>query len=190
MALELPALPFDRAALAPHVSAEAIDHRRDCHKACIDRLNTLTEGTALDDLPLERIVRTAQGSTFDHAAQAWNLAFHWNCLKPGGGQPSGRLAATIDADFGDLARFREDFGKLALGLFGSGWAWLVQRADGRLGLVATPNAGTPINGSDRPLLALDVWEHAYYTDHRNARADYIEAFWRVANWDFVASNLA
>jgi Fe-Mn family superoxide dismutase len=191
MAIELPALPYDRAALEPHISAETLDyHHGKHHKAYVDNLNRLTEGTAFDGMALEEIVRQAQGAMFDNAAQAWNHGFYWRCLKPnGGGAPDGELADRINAGFGDFARFKDEFGRLAVSNFGSGWTWLVQRADGSLGIVSSPNAVTPLTGSDTPLLVVDVWEHAYYIDYRNARAKYVESFWNLVDWDFVASNL-
>jgi Fe-Mn family superoxide dismutase len=128
---------------------------------------------------------------FNNAAQTWNHTFYWNCLSPkGGGEPSGRLADAINKAFGGFSQFKDEFTKLSVGTFGSGWGWLVQRADKGLGLVSTSNAGTPITGNDRPLLTCDVWEHAYYIDCRNARPKYVEAFWNLANWEFVASQMA
>ena len=127
---------------------------------------------------------------FNNAAQVWNHSFYWNCLKPnGGGEPEGKLGEAINAAFGSFDRFKEEFGKTAIGTFGSGWAWLVQRADGSLALASTPNAATPLTGEDTPLLTCDVWEHAYYVDYRNARPKYVEAFWNLVNWDFVAGNM-
>lgn len=192
MSIELPALPYDRTALEPHISAETLDyHHGKHHKAYVDNLNKLIEGTPFDAMALDEIVRKAQGAMFNNAAQAWNHAFYWQCLTPaGGGAPDGRLAELINAAFGDFARFKDEFGKQAVANFGSGWTWLVQRADGSVGIASTPNAVTPITGSDRPLLVIDVWEHAYYIDYRNARAKYVESFWNLVNWDFVASNLA
>jgi Fe-Mn family superoxide dismutase len=128
---------------------------------------------------------------FNNAAQTWTHTFYWNCLSPkGGGEPSGRLADAINKAFGGFSQFKDEFSKLSIGTFGSGWGWLVQRPDKGLGLVSTSNAGTPITGADKPLLTCDVWEHAYYIDYRNARPKYVEAFWNLANWDFVASQMA
>jgi Fe-Mn family superoxide dismutase len=194
MPIELPPLPYDRSALEPHLSAETVDyHYGRHHRAYVERVNELVAGTGLAEAPLEEIVRKAQGALFDNAAQAWNHAFYWRCLKPaaggGGGAPEGALAAAIERSFGGFDDFRRQFDALALKVFGSGWTWLVRRADGGLALAATSNAATPLTGSDVPLLACDVWEHAYYIDHRNARAKYLEAFWQVVDWDFVASNL-
>jgi len=191
MAIELPALPYARDALAPHISAETIDyHYGKHHQAYVTNLNNLIKGTEFENMDLESIVKKAQGGMFNNAAQIWNHTFYWNSLAPkGGGEPSGKLADAIKKAFGGFAQFKDDFSKLAAGTFGSGWAWLVQRADGSLGIVSTSNAATPITGADRPLLTCDVWEHAYYIDYRNARAKYIEAFWNLANWDFAASQM-
>ena len=192
MAIELPALPYARNALAPHISAETIDyHYGKHHQAYVTNLNNLIKGTEFENLDLATIVKKSQAGMFNNAAQIWNHTFYWNSLSPkGGGEPSGKLADAIKKAFGGFAQFKEEFGKLAVGTFGSGWAWLVQRADGGLALVSTSNAATPITGSDRPLLTCDVWEHAYYIDYRNARAQYVEAFWNLANWDFAASQMA
>ncbi|MBS0487246.1 MAG: superoxide dismutase [Fe] [Proteobacteria bacterium] len=191
MAIELPALPYARDALAPHISAETLDyHYGKHHQAYVTNLNNLIKGTEFEALDLEAIVRKAQGGMFNNAAQVWNHTFYWNSLLPkGGGEPSGKLADAIKKAFGGFAQFKDEFSKLAAGTFGSGWAWLVQRADGSLGIVSTSNAATPITGADRPLLTCDVWEHAYYIDYRNARPKYVEAFWNLANWEFAASQM-
>ncbi len=195
MPIELPSLPYERSALEPHISGETIDFHHGKHqRAYVDKLNELVAGTEFADLPLEDIVRKAQGAMFNNAAQAWNHAFYWNGLKPaaagGGGEPSGELAAAIERSFGDFAGFKQQFGEVALKTFGAGWAWLVQRADGSLALASTSNAATPLTGDARPLLTCDVWEHAYYIDYRNARAKYVEAFWNVVDWDAVAARMA
>jgi Fe-Mn family superoxide dismutase len=192
MAIELPALPYARDALAPHISAETIDyHYGKHHQTYVTNLNNLIKGTEFENLDLLAIIKKSQGGMFNNAAQIWNHTFYWNSLSPkGGGEPSGKLADAIKKTFGSFAQFKDDFSKTAVGTFGSGWAWLVQRADGGLGLVSTSNAATPITGSDRPLLTCDVWEHAYYIDYRNARPKYVEAFWNLANWDFAASQMA
>lgn len=191
MAIELPPLPYERNALEPHISAETLDyHYGKHHKTYVDNLNKQIEGTEFAELPLEAIIRKAQGGMFNNAAQTWNHTFYWHCLKPnGGGEPTGKLKDAIDQAFGDFAKFKEEFTKVAVGTFGSGWGWLVQRPDGSLALVSTSNAATPLTGEDTPLLTCDVWEHAYYIDYRNARPKYLEAFWNLVNWDFVASNL-
>lgn len=191
MAITLPALPYARDALAPHISAETIDfHYGKHHQTYVDNLNKQIAGTEFESLDLEAIIRKSQGGMFNNAAQVWNHTFYWNCLKPnGGGAPTGKLADAINAAFGSFDKFKEDFTKTAIGTFGSGWAWLVQRADGSLALVSTSNAATPLTGEDTPLLTCDVWEHAYYVDYRNARPKYVEAFWNLVNWDFVASQM-
>lgn len=191
MPLDLPRLPYDRAALQPHLSAETLDLHHGRHqRAYIDAVNARIEGTELADLPLEDIVRQSQGSLFDAAAQAWNHAFYFQCLHPrGGGDPKDRLGELVTRHFGDVRRLREEFERAALGLFGSGWVWLVQHPTGALVIQSTRNAGTPLTGHSTPLLACDVWEHAYYTDYQNERARYLEAFWKVVNWDFVAAQL-
>jgi len=192
MAIELPPLPWARDALAPHISAETIDyHYGKHHQTYVTNLNNLIKGTEFENQDLLAIVRKSQGGVFNNAAQIWNHTFYWNSLSPkGGGEPGGKLADAIKKSFGSFAQFKEDFSKTAIGTFGSGWGWLVQRADGSLGLVSTSNAATPVTGSDRPLLTCDVWEHAYYIDYRNARPKYVEAFWNLANWDFAASQMA
>jgi Fe-Mn family superoxide dismutase len=191
MAIELPPLPYDRAALEPHMSAETLDfHYGKHHKAYVDNANKMIEGTEFADMPLVDIIRRAQGPLFNNVAQVWNHTFFWNCMKPnGGGEPSGKLMDAINLAFGDFATFKDEFAKTCVGTFGSGWGWLVQRADGSLALVSTSNANTPIATDDTPLLTCDVWEHAYYIDYRNARPKFVEAFWNLVNWDFVASNM-
>jgi Fe-Mn family superoxide dismutase len=192
MAIELPALPWARDALAPHISAETIDyHYGKHHQTYVTNLNNQIKGTEFENLGLEEIIRKSSGGMFNNAAQIWNHTFYWNCLKPnGGGEPSGKLADAINAAFGSFAAFKEEFTKTSVGTFGSGWGWLVQRPDGSLALVSTPNAATPLTGTDKALLTCDVWEHAYYIDYRNARPKYVEAFWNLVNWDFVASQMA
>ncbi len=191
MAIELPALPYDRTALEPVISGETIDyHYGKHHKAYVDNLNKMIEGTEFAGMALEDIIRKSQGAMFNNAAQVWNHTFYWNCLKPnGGGEPTGKLAEAIKAAFGDFAKFKEQFNDTAVKTFGSGWAWLVQRPDGSLAVASTPNAATPLTGEDKALLTCDVWEHAYYIDYRNARPKYVESFWNLVNWDFVAANL-
>jgi Fe-Mn family superoxide dismutase len=191
MAIELPALPYDRTALAPHISDETIDfHYGKHHQTYVTNLNNMIKGTEFEALDLVAIIRKAQGGMFNNAAQVWNHTFYWNCLRPnGGGEPGGKLGDAIVKAFGSFAAFKEQFTNTAITTFGSGWAWLVQRPDGSLALVSTPNAATPLTGNDTPLLTCDVWEHAYYIDYRNARAKYVEAFWNLVNWDFVASQM-
>ncbi len=191
MPVELPELPYSRTALQPHISAETLDlHHGGHHRAYVDKVNAAIAGTEMEALPLEDIVRSSQGSLFEAAAQAWNHAFYWQCLHPrAAGEPHGALAERINRQYGDVQKLRDEFNRAALAVFGSGWAWLVQHPDGRLAVVTTRNANTPLTGNSTPLLACDVWEHAYYTDYQNERARYLEAFWKVVNWDFVSSQL-
>jgi superoxide dismutase, Fe-Mn family len=187
----LPPLPYAMDALAPHVSKETLEyHYGKHHKAYVDNLNKMIAGTEFESMPLEEIIRKAQGAMFNNAAQVWNHTFYWNCMKPhGGGEPSGKLADAINKAFGGFDKFKEQFSELAVKTFGSGWGWLVQRQDGSLALVSTPNAVTPLTSDDKALLTCDVWEHAYYIDYRNARPKYVEAFWNVVNWEFAASQM-
>jgi len=189
MAIELPPLPYAKDALAPNISAETLEfHHGKHHQTYVTNTNNLIKGTELEGAALEEIVRKSSGGLFNNSAQVFNHNFYWNSLSPkGGGEPSGKLADAIKRSFGGFAQFKEEFNKIAVGTFGSGWAWLVQRPDGSLGIVSTSNAATPITGQDRPLLTCDVWEHAYYIDYRNARAKYVEAYWNVANWDFAGT---
>ena len=188
----LPELPFAENALEPHISAETLRfHHGKHHAAYVTNLNKLIAGTEFAAMPLEEIVRKAEGGIFNNAAQTFNHTFYWNCLSPdGGGEPTGDLAAAIETAFGTFAAFREKFSQTAITTFGSGWAWLVKNADGSLGLLSTSNAGTPLTTGQRPLLTCDVWEHAYYVDYRNARPGYVEKFWELVNWEFVAKNFA
>ncbi|MCK9367743.1 MAG: superoxide dismutase [Fe] [Metallibacterium scheffleri] len=191
MAIELPALPYDRAALEPHISAETLDyHYGKHHQTYVTNTNNLIKDTELAAMDLEQIVRKSSGGLFNNAAQVWNHSFYWQSLSPkGGGDPSGKLADALIKAFGSIEKFREEFSKTAIGTFGSGWAWLVQRPDGSLGLASTSNAATPLTGADRALLTCDVWEHAYYIDYRNARPKYLEAFWKLVNWEHAASRM-
>jgi Fe-Mn family superoxide dismutase len=192
MPFRLPELPYGKAALAPYISAETLEyHHGKHHAAYVDKLNELLAGGPLAEKTLETIVReVGPGPIFNNAAQHWNHSFYWQCLSPrGGGEPSGRLADEIRRAFGDFAAFKKTFGEAALTVFGSGWAWLVRRADGTLAIVQTANADNPLLRDETALLTCDVWEHAYYIDYRNARARYVEAFWNVVNWEFAASRL-
>ncbi|MDD5628688.1 MAG: superoxide dismutase [Elusimicrobia bacterium] len=188
----LPDLPYPKDALAPVVSIETVDyHYGKHHKTYVDNLNKLVAGTPLEkETSLEAVVKKApQGPVFNNAAQVWNHTFYWNGLKPkGGGEPQGKLAEAIAKDFGSFAKFKEEFTTKALGNFGSGWTWLVLR-DGKLAVENTSNAATPLTTGATPLLTCDVWEHAYYIDHRNARAKYVEGFWTIVNWEFATKNL-
>jgi Fe-Mn family superoxide dismutase len=192
MAHELPKLPYALDALEPHISRETLEyHYGKHHNAYVVNLNKLIAGTEFEKSSLEDIVRKSSGGVFNNAAQVWNHTFYWNCMSPnGGGEPTGELAKAIDKAFGSFAKFREDFSAKAVTQFGSGWAWLVRKPDGSLGLEQTGNAATPLTGDNKPLMTCDVWEHAYYVDYRNARPQYVEAFWNLVNWDFVAANFA
>ena len=190
MAIELPALPWAQDALAPHISAETIEYHYGKHHAgYVKKLNAAIEGTDLANKSLVDIIREG-GGTFNNAAQVWNHTFYWNSIKPGGGgQPSGAVADAINGSFGSYDKFREEFSNAAATQFGSGWAWLVAEGD-KLAIKKTPNAETPITTSAKPLLTIDVWEHAYYIDYRNARPDYIKTFLdSLLNWDFANQNL-
>jgi Fe-Mn family superoxide dismutase len=188
----LPPLPYALDALEPYVSRETLEfHHGKHHKAYVDKLNELIAGSELENQPLEDVVRRSDGKLFNNAAQTWNHTFFWSCMRPAGGAaPSGALAQAIDKAFGSFDGFKKEFSKAAADHFGSGWAWLVRREDGSLAIDAMKNADTPIAFDDHALLTLDVWEHAYYIDYRNRRPEFIDAFWNIANWDFVAKNFA
>jgi Fe-Mn family superoxide dismutase len=188
---ELPALPYSQDALQPTISAETLEyHYGKHHQAYVTNLNNLIEGTEYAELSLEDIIRKATAGIFNNAAQVWNHTFYWNSLSPqGGGDPSGALADQIKTTFGSVDAFKEQFSKAGATQFGSGWVWLVKKADGSLAIYSTANAECPLTQGDTPLLTCDVWEHAYYIDYRNARPKYLEAFWNLVNWDFAASNL-
>lgn len=188
MTHQLPELPFDKDALAPHISRETLDyHYGKHHQAYVDKLNGMIKGTEFEDASLEDIIRKADGGIFNNGAQVFNHTFYWNCLSPdGGGEPEGELAQAIEKTFGSLGEFREKFASTAAGLFGSGWTWLVKRSDGTLAIENHPNAGNPIRDGHTPVLTCDVWEHAYYIDYRNARPKYLDAFWNLINWKFAA----
>jgi Fe-Mn family superoxide dismutase len=193
MAFELPALPYAQNALEPHISAETLEyHYGKHHKTYVDKLNGLVEGTDLAGKSLEDVVKSSDGGVFNNAAQIWNHSFYWNCLSPnGGGAASGALAEAIDASFGSFDAFKEKFTNSAINNFGSSWTWLVKKADGSLDIVNTSNAATPLTDSSvTPLLTVDLWEHAYYIDYRNARPKYMEAFWSLVNWEFASTNFS
>ncbi len=187
---QLPPLPYAKNALEPVISAETIEyHYGKHHQTYVTNLNNLIKGTEFENAALEEIVVKSTGGIFNNAAQVWNHTFYWNGLKPnGGGAPKGELAAAIDKAFGSFEEFKKQFSQKAITTFGSGWAWLVKNKDGSLSLESTSNAGCPLTGGQTPLLTIDVWEHAYYVDYRNARAKYVEEFWSIVNWDFVEAN--
>jgi Fe-Mn family superoxide dismutase len=188
---QLPDLPYAKDALVPHISAETIDyHYGKHHKAYVDNLNRLIPGTEFEKMSLEEIIKKSSGGIFNNAAQIWNHTFYWNCLSPaGGGEPTGQISGVLAQQFGSFANLKEQFTNAAVTLFGSGWAWLAKNTDGNISVEATSNAGTPLKEGKKALLTCDVWEHAYYIDYRNARAKYVEMFWNLVNWDFVAQNL-
>ncbi len=192
MSFELPALPYEKNALEPHISAETLEyHYGKHHNAYVVNLNNLLKGSEFEGLSLEAIIKASSGGIFNNAAQVWNHTFYWHCLSPqGGGEPQGKLAAAINQAFGSFTAFREQFSDAAVKNFGAGWTWLVKKQDGSLAIVNTSNAATPLTGEDKPLLTVDVWEHAYYIDYRNARPAYLENFWALVNWAFVEENLA
>ena len=191
MAFELPALPYEMNALEPHISKETLEyHYGKHHRAYVTNLNNLIPGTEFEKMSLEEIMKKSSGGIFNNAAQIWNHTFYWHSLTPnGGGEPSGKLADAIKKDFGSFSDFKTAFTKAALTQFGSGWAWLVKNASGKLEIVQTGNAGNPMLDGKKPLLTCDVWEHAYYIDTRNDRAKYVEHFWNLVNWEFAAKNL-
>jgi superoxide dismutase, Fe-Mn family len=192
MAFELPALPYEKNALEPHISAETLEyHYGKHHQTYVTNLNNLVNGTEHAGKSLEDIIKSSSGGLFNNAAQVWNHTFYWHCLSPnGGGEPSGTLGDAITAKWGSFSAFKEEFTKSAVGNFGSGWTWLVKNSDGSLEIVNTSNAGTPMTEGKQALLTCDVWEHAYYIDYRNARPKYVEAFWNLVNWDYVSQQYA
>lgn len=189
---QFPPLPYALDALQPHISKETLEfHYGKHHQAYVTNLNNLVKGTEFENASLKDIIRKSSGGIFNNAAQVWNHTFYWNCLAPrAGGEPKGPLAEAVSRKFGSVASFKEAFSKSAVGNFGSGWTWLVKKADGSVDLANTSNAATPLTGPDKPLLTCDVWEHAYYVDYRNRRPDYVAAFWNLVNWEFAAKNFA
>ncbi|MCK9616425.1 MAG: superoxide dismutase [Fe] [Lentimicrobiaceae bacterium] len=191
MLFELPSLPYAMDALEPYISKNTIEfHYGKHHQAYVTNLNKLVPGTEFENATLEEIVKRATGGIFNNGAQVWNHTFYWSCLAPNaGGEPSGLLADRINRDFGSFATFKEKFSAAAATLFGSGWAWLVKNADGKLEIIQESNAGNPLRNGFIPLLTCDVWEHAYYLDKQNRRPDYISDFWNLINWNTVAQHL-
>lgn len=191
MAFTLPELPFARDALKSFLSEETFDfHHGKHHAAYVNNANNLVKDTDYENLALEEVIRraAAEGNTglFNNTAQHWNHSFFWNCMSPdGGGAPTGRIAELIERDFGGFDAFREQFTKSAVTLFGSGWAWLAYNAEEKLELLPLSNADTPLHHNKTALLTVDVWEHAYYIDYRNARPKFVEGFWDVVNWGWV-----
>jgi Fe-Mn family superoxide dismutase len=192
MPFSLPPLPYDKNALAPHISAETLDfHYGKHHQAYVTNLNKLVEGKPEASKSLEDVILSSEGPVFNNAAQVHNHTFYWSCMKPnGGGEPAGDLADAIRRDFGSFAKFSEEFSNAAATQFGSGWAWLVLGKDKKLAVTKTSNADLPTKHGQKALLTIDVWEHAYYIDYRNARPKYIEVFLKsLVNWDFALQNL-
>jgi Fe-Mn family superoxide dismutase len=188
---KLPTLPYAMDALQPQISKETLEfHYGKHHQTYVTNLNNLIKGSEFENMSLEDIVKKASGGLFNNAAQHWNHSFYWTSLAPkAGGKPAGAIAGGIDKKWGSFDAFKEAFTKSALANFGSGWTWLVKKADGSLDIANTSNAATPLTTADKPLLTCDVWEHAYYIDYRNRRPDYLGAFWNLVNWDFAAKNL-
>ena len=195
MAHILPELPFAKDAFGRFISAEGFEyHHGKHHAAYVNNLNKLVEGNNYQSLSIEDTIKTAFNeknvAIFNNAAQHWNHSFFWHCLSPsGGGKPTGKIAELIDRDFESFDKFKETFSSKAATLFGSGWAWLVTDNSGKLDILQMSNAGTPLTENKKPLLTIDVWEHAYYIDHRNARPNFISGFWDVVNWAEVAKRL-
>ncbi len=190
MTYELPALPYAQNALEPVISEETIGyHYGKHHQTYVTNLNNLVPGTEFEGKPLEEIIMNASAGIFNNAAQVWNHTFYWNCLSPnGGGEPSGALAEAINSTFGSFDEFKKQFSTSAATNFGSGWTWLVKNSDGSIEIFNTSNAGSPMTDGKAALLTVDVWEHAYYVDYRNARPQYLEEIWKLINWDFVVAN--
>jgi Fe-Mn family superoxide dismutase len=189
---KLPELSFVKSALEPHISAETLEfHHGKHHAAYVNNLNNLIRGTEFEDMPLEKIVMKSSGGIFNNAAQSWNHTLYWNSLNPkGGGEPKGPLAEAIKSAFGSFDDFKKEFSQKAVSLFGSGWTWMVKNKNGTVAIETMSNAENPIKSGKKALLTCDVWEHAYYIDYRNARPKYVEAFWKVVNWDFAARNFS
>ena len=190
---QLPALPYAKNALAPHISEETIEfHYGKHHQTYVTNLNNLIKGTEFENSSLEEIVKKSSAGIYNNSAQIWNHTFFWSCMKPNGGSaPTGALADAINAKWGSFDEFKKAFQASAVGNFGSGWTWLVKKADGSVDIVNMGAAGTPLTTGDTPLLTIDVWEHAYYIDYRNARAKFVEVFLAsLANWDFASANFS
>lgn len=191
MTFTLPELPYALDALQPHISKETLEyHYGKHHNTYVTNLNKLISGTDFENMSLEDIIKKSSGSIFNNAAQVWNHTFYWHCLSPnGGGEPQGKLADAIQNAFGSFQAFKEQFSQAAISTFGSGWAWLAADKQNHLKIISTSNAGTPMVEGLKALLTCDVWEHAYYIDYRNARPNYVNAFWELVNWNFVTENL-
>ena len=190
MAFTLPELPYAREALEPHMSRETLEyHYGKHHKTYVDVANKLIVGTEFENASLEEAVKKSSAKLFNNVAQIWNHTFFWNSLTPKQAAPGKKLADALVKQFGGIDDFKKLFTETAIGTFGSGWAWLVQKPDGSLAVTSTSNAATPLTTADKALLTCDVWEHAYYVDYRNARATYLDHYWSLANWAFAEKNL-
>ncbi|MDQ5922133.1 MAG: Superoxide dismutase [Pseudomonadota bacterium] len=189
---KLPQLPYALDALSPHISKETLEyHYGKHHQTYVTNLNNLIKDTEFENMSLEDIIKKSSGGIFNNAAQVWNHTFYWHCLSPQGGeQPTGTVLEAINKKWGSFEEFKKSFTQTCIGTFGSGWGWLVKTANGDLDLVSTSNAATPLTTANKALLTCDVWEHAYYIDYRNSRPNYMEAFWKLVNWDFVADNFS
>ncbi len=192
MTHELPKLPYAMDALQPYISKETLEyHYGKHHKAYVDNLNKLIPGTEFENMSLEETIMKSSGGIFNNAAQIWNHTFYWHCMKPnGGGEPTGKLADAIKKAFKSFDEFKKLFSQASITTFGSGWGWLAKNEKGELEIISTSNAGTPMTQHKKALLTCDVWEHAYYIDYRNMRPTYVEKFWDLVNWDFVAEKFA
>lgn len=190
MSFELPDLPYALNALEPYISEETLKYHYGKHHAgYVKKLNKQLEGSGFENNSLEEIITRADpGGLFNNAAQIWNHTFYWHSMSPAKSEPGGELLQAINDSFVSVDKFREKFDEIALGTFGSGWAWLVRNGEGALKVVSTRDADTPVRTGERPLLTCDVWEHAYYIDYRNDRGKYVENFWQLINWDFAAEN--
>lgn len=189
---KLPQLPYAIDALAPYISQETLEyHYGKHHQTYVTNLNNLVKDGTFANATLEEIVKKSSGGIFNNAAQVWNHSFYWNCLSPnGGGEPTGAIKTAIEKKFGSFEEFKKQFTATCVGTFGSGWGWLVKTPTGELELVSTSNAATPLTTDNKALLTCDVWEHAYYIDYRNSRPNYMDAFWKLVNWDFVNQNFS
>ncbi|VAY02284.1 Superoxide dismutase [Fe] [Arsenophonus endosymbiont of Aleurodicus dispersus] len=191
MSFQLPPLPYAKNALEPYLSQETLEyHYGKHHDNYVNNLNNLIKDTYFETKSLEEIIKSAQGVILNNAAQAWNHTFYWHCLAPNASEePTAKITEAINQHFANFKIFKQQFTDAALKNFGSGWTWLVKQANDKLSIVNTSNAVTPISGNDKPLLTVDIWEHAYYIDYRNARAEYLNKFWSLVNWKFVEHNL-
>ena len=189
-AFQLPELPYDQGSLKGYISEETFEYHHGKHHATyVNNLNKLTQDSSFSDMSLEEVVKKSEGGMFNNAAQHWNHSFFWHCLSPSGGSaPKGEVLAKLEESFGSFEAFKEKFSQSAATLFGAGWAWLAEAENGAWEILPLSNADTPLKHGKKPLLTLDVWEHAYYIDYRNARPKFIEGFWDVVNWDFALKN--